>query len=144
MYKELSKERKKRMYDSGSICVNLPTSMLNMLGGMTTVTLEYFCKRNHSQDFMVLRADLTTCEGMLIFQDLDLHRESKDYPPEVLDELCRMSMSAMEKFAWSNGYQYLMITTTVPFFPEVFVERKFDIGPYNFQGKGWQGLKEIS
>jgi len=144
MYKTVPKKRKKLIRESGNIIMTLPESRF-MHYCSQPFEIIYECKGKHGANLNLFIAEAVAADGMLLFNDVEYHKDSEGYPSEVLDELCQMVVEEMELYAIISGHDVMMVTTEIPFFPEIWLERKYDISrdEYNTRKSGWRAMKEL-
>ena len=143
MYNSVPRKRERLIRTSGNIDLGLPDPGF-MKFRSVPVDIDYRLKRQHCGDIELFDCDVVAADGMLIFQDVQYRSAVHGYPPEVMDILCRMVFEEMERYCIVGNHDCIMITTDIPLFPEIFLERKYEISDYRFlHVPGWQGVKEL-
>jgi hypothetical protein len=146
MYKQLHSERAKFIRDAGRVRVNVPgLEIINVSSFTTRAKVEYHCSKNHSNDFIILKGDFISSEDLAIFQDISFHKDVANYPPSVLEELSKMALETLYSFSYLNGFRYLLVTSDIPFYPEIFSENGYSVVEYLLmKNDAWQGMKDVS
>ena len=146
MYKTLPRKREHLIRDSGNISISNLKSTSKYPRYRNIFTEILYVSKVGDTDLRLFETELVIHDGMLIFQDVT-YSEIEDYPLGVVDVLCRMVLAKVERIAREMDFDCVMVSTDVSLFPEAFLERKYDIKPYNFtisRKPGWQGIIEIS
>lgn len=144
MYLTVPKKRRRLIRSSGDIILDLPESRFMRYCSRPFDVL-YSCKKEHGASFKLFKADAIAADGMLMFTEIRFAKDSEQYPPGVLDELCKMAMDEFEMFSILGGFDILMVSSEIPFFPEIWLERKYDIekDEYAISKNGWRATKEF-